>query len=527
MNISDVQVADFLDSVQGIMAFADENGFNDFNGLKNRFQSLQERFHVLKTPDNESHLVKCAVVGAFSCGKSQFINSLLGEEIAPVEITPLTHGLTSFRYGEKEVITDGEGKKISRSKYVKDVQDISSAGSHFVVEHPMVPEGLEIIDSPGFSAIRSDDAAAKKDLELSKEAVGMADIVFLLINIAEGTITKECLSYIQTTLDLKSQPLFIILTWGETKTARKRERIRNEIISQCKKHGLPLEDCIPYCSMGEEYILDNYSEEYKEYFRECRERMFKMLNGLKTFKKDQSRTYSTAKHGLFLKALTEFQTSLDLIVSGFKTEVIERKYDKKINQIKTEYTETAEEIAQKCGEFCDKKADNTSDESIADTEMVIPFFEYRVNTKYKMSELGSDEEKDLFIKIKNVLNKKNAFLRESLLGNKQNEISSIYRSVVTSLLKKHERTGSLSDWWGNSGAYEVCKRLVRTMREEFWTSAKSFLPEIKNSLESGFKQEINRLIEEKKTLCEKWDSLENRFSQTSKTIMEGFDHESF
>ena len=65
------------------------------------------------------------------------------------------------------------------------------------------------------------------------------------------------------------------------------------------------------------------------------------------------------------------------------------------------------------------------------------------------------------------------------------------------------------------------------MREEFWTSAKSFLPEIKNSLESGFKQEINRLIEEKKTLCEKWDSLENRFSQTSKTIMEGFDHESF
>ena len=511
MNISDTQVAECLDSVQGIMTFADENGFNDFNGLKNRFASLQNDFNELKSPVDESCLVKCAVVGAFSCGKSKFINSLLGEEIAPVEINPLTHGLTSFRYGGKEVITNDAGKTISRNKYVKDVQDISSAGSHFVVEHPGVPKGLEIIDSPGFSATRSDEAAAKKDMELSREAVRRADVVFFLIKIDEGTISKESLTYIQNTIDIEQpQPLYIVLTWGETKGKSERERIRNGIISQCRQNELPLENCVPYCSMSEEFLLDNYSEEYMLYFRECRKNMLKMCDEIKSFNKKQRGVYTSAKHQAFLQTLARFQSDFASIVSGFRDEVIGRKYDQLIKSAKIKYEEALEETGGICAKFCSDKAKKIGDKNIADWDYYPIGIDHEIYVKYDMADLEIYEEIDLFEKIKDCLEKKTDFIKNTPLIREQSVIRDIYKSVVTSLIKKHGK--KRYEYW-TWNAISLCKGLVATLKTEFNSSSGAFQTEIKKHLKPRFDQEEKSLKEKKQSALKKWDPLETRFSR--------------
>ena len=41
----------------------------------------------------------CAVVGQFKRGKSTFINALLGEELLPVGVTPVTSVVTIVRFG--------------------------------------------------------------------------------------------------------------------------------------------------------------------------------------------------------------------------------------------------------------------------------------------------------------------------------------------------------------------------------------------------------------------------------------------
>ena len=323
---------------------------------------------------------------------------------------------------------------------------------------------------------------------------------------------------------MKRQPLFIVLTWGETKTRTEREHIRKEVISQCRKYELPLEDCIPYCSLGEEYLLDNYSEDYMKYFRACKEQMIKVLNGIKLFKKDQSRTYSTAKHGLFLKSLSVFQSDFAPIVSGFNHEVIERKYDKLIQNIRSEYAGTAEDLASQYAKYCTDKADRAGENDIAEIDFHL-FSDHKIITRYRMAELYSAEKKELFQKISKALSRKSAFLKNSVLSNDANAVCDIYCSVVKSLIKKHDRPRSVWGWgFFGDGAYDMWENLIEEIKGEFQTSADVFLPKIKASLKPGVEQETRRLENEKKALMGKWRELEKHYSQSSKTIMEGIRH---
>ncbi|MBR4490847.1 hypothetical protein IKP13_09465 [bacterium] len=276
---------------------------------------------------------------------------------------------------------------------------------------------------------------------------------------------------------------------------------------------MPLEDCIPYCSMSEDYLLDNYSEEYMLCFRECRKRMLKMFDGIKTFKKDQSRVYSSTKHQAFLQKLTEFQSDFASIVSGFQDEVIERKYDNQIKAAKKEYDDAVGKIADKCADFCYDKSENAGENDIAEIDFHL-FADHNIVVKYHMADLSSSEEKELFKKIKDTLKNKSFFLKNGPLFQEQSEISGIYESVVTGLIKKHDNPRSVWSWgFFGDGAYDMWKRVIETLQNEFKSSAEAFQPKIKKTLKPGFDQENNRIEEEKRTAINKWKPLETRFSR--------------
>ena len=246
----------------------------------------QETAGGLRVTD-ESNL-KVAVVGAFSCGKSTFINSILGDTVAPVEITPKTHGVTSFIYGDKETY-DADGVNINREKYQEQVQDGNNQVKHFIVHYPCERlKSLEFMDSPGFGSVSGKaEEVAKKDTALSEEAVNRADVVFFLTNITEGVIQGDALERLEGICNQKEgmvnphRRIYVILTWADKKAPTERLNVQQSIQKLCSEHKLPIESVLLYSSLSLEKFK---SSQQREFFSAARENLFRILLDLQSFR---------------------------------------------------------------------------------------------------------------------------------------------------------------------------------------------------------------------------------------------------
>ena len=114
-----------------------------------------------KIQNNAFNLV---VLGQFKRGKTSLINALLGAEMLPVAIVPLTSIATILKYGEalriKVYLADGAVKEIrheSLHEYVtekgnpkneKNVQEVV-----ITYPSPYLKDGVRLIDTPGVNAM--------------------------------------------------------------------------------------------------------------------------------------------------------------------------------------------------------------------------------------------------------------------------------------------------------------------------------------------------------------------------------------
>lgn len=214
----------------------------------------------LSSPDND--FLNVAVVGAFSCGKSSFINSILEENIEPVGPIPTNHANTYFTYGNKEIIKS-EGKVFSREEYESEVQNIESEYKEFCVEYPCDSlKGIKMYDTPGFGSMNKnfESEKDKSDIELSKTAANNADILFFLIDINNGTIQESEITYLNSLLN---KNIYIILTRADDKSPNKREVVKKQIID---KSGIEAERVFLYSSYPEkcnEACFTHYKEKVK------------------------------------------------------------------------------------------------------------------------------------------------------------------------------------------------------------------------------------------------------------------------
>ena len=146
-------------------------------------KGLQEIVEHTKEP------LTLMVMGAFSTGKSTFINALVGEEIAAVEAKPTTAVVTKLCYGDKDVLKvyfrDGKNKIYSPSEFAKltAVNDVEADNSIHeridYVERQMPIEMLKqvtIIDSPGLNDVN------EKHSEASERFVKNADSVLWMFS---------------------------------------------------------------------------------------------------------------------------------------------------------------------------------------------------------------------------------------------------------------------------------------------------------------------------------------------------------
>ncbi len=166
----------------------------------------------------ETNTFNLVVVGQFKRGKTSLINALLGADILPVAVVPLTSIVTIIKYGEALRINvnfnDGriaEIKPESLPQYVtergnpkneKDVSDVV-----ITYPSPYLRGGVQMIDTPGVGSVyehntdvayqylpKSDAALfllsvdqplSKAELDFLKDVRGYSNRIFFLLNKAD------------------------------------------------------------------------------------------------------------------------------------------------------------------------------------------------------------------------------------------------------------------------------------------------------------------------------------------------------
>lgn len=111
-----------------------------------------------------SRLYKVAVIGEFKRGKSSLINAIIGAEVLPTDILPMTATITRVTYGNKRKILiqykDGHSEEQTveqlldyATKYDEEKAKIASTIQEIVVYYPSVfcQNHIDIIDTPGLN----------------------------------------------------------------------------------------------------------------------------------------------------------------------------------------------------------------------------------------------------------------------------------------------------------------------------------------------------------------------------------------
>ena len=191
-------------------AFFREFG-GDFYGRFKKFQSLitDPKFRPGAELINELSALdlficeplNVAIVGQFSSGKSTFLNALLGCEILPTGLTPVTAKLTHIKYGENYALRvdyengkelnlniDQIGKFVDQRIFTDDVKELC------IYAPSEILKSVSFIDTPGLNSLSSADTAVTKEL---LDSVGAVIWLSLADNAGRASELKDIREFLE------------------------------------------------------------------------------------------------------------------------------------------------------------------------------------------------------------------------------------------------------------------------------------------------------------------------------------------
>lgn len=327
-------------SFQNVVSTADKLGVTLPESLNEALARLETEFKSLS--EYSERKLQIAVAGKFSCGKSQFINSLVGKEIASVDSARTTCCKTIFTGDtsvDEVIITDSTGKTYSRDEYVQRSAKVSASREVFTVKLPDADwKDFEVIDTPGYDSIEEEDR------QISEEAVADADVVFFLFDMGNGTIPKDSIEYLKKTVGTK-QLFYLVANKADLKPESARRTIMNSIAAECDRNGLKYECVLPYSSLmpwSNEVLSKNETAQTNvlNLARKLKDEAMGVVDKLV----ERANTIREAKIAVELKAvdghLTDFRKN---VVNTFNTE-LEGFWSKKCESSASAVTDLSEGI---------------------------------------------------------------------------------------------------------------------------------------------------------------------------------------
>lgn len=199
---------------------------DDYSKAKGEIIKLISKTQRIVTNDHSKNLLELAnkklyenrfnlvVMGQFKRGKTTFINALLGQDLLPTAIIPLTSVITIIKYGESLKIIiffdDGEAKDIQLDElplYVTEKYNPKNKKGVRYAEisypSPYLQNGVQIVDTPGIASIH------EHNTEVTYQYLPNADAAIFLISV-DPPITQAEFDFLN---DLKKDisKIFFIL----------------------------------------------------------------------------------------------------------------------------------------------------------------------------------------------------------------------------------------------------------------------------------------------------------------------------
>jgi GTP-binding protein EngB required for normal cell division len=214
----------------------------------------------------ENPPIDVAILGQFKAGKSSFVNSLIGRDVLPVGVIPVTTVISRLQFGDQERATvsffDGTRKEIpiaELDEYTAEAKNPSNQKNVEMVdiELPALADyaGLRLVDTPGLGsvfkahmevssnwlpevgaavlAVSADRPLSENDLQLIRELTQFTPRIILLLTKADllsPSQQDEVVKFFEDTVkrELNREfPLFLYST--KTDTERFRHRLEVEL----------------------------------------------------------------------------------------------------------------------------------------------------------------------------------------------------------------------------------------------------------------------------------------------------------
>lgn len=126
-----------------------------------------------------------SVIGQFKRGKSTLVNALLGQELLPTGIIPVTAAVTLIQYGEPAAsvhFKNGKIQPVSSSELSDYISEQTNPDNQLGISHvtlsalsPFLKDGLTFVDTPGVGSIHKHNSEAAYAFVRESDAV-----IFLL-----------------------------------------------------------------------------------------------------------------------------------------------------------------------------------------------------------------------------------------------------------------------------------------------------------------------------------------------------------
>lgn len=239
-------------------------------GLKYEFDKLRD--FVLFDKLIGKNVV--ALGGAFSTGKSTFLNSLIGKKILPAKIEPSTSVPT--------YIIGGEERVFAINSFMKSVElelgDLKTISHGFSDEYPVsfghllrnifletpsiVYENTAFLDTPGYSKPDDEYYSERTDENIARAQLNSSDYILWFVNIESGVITQEDIKFLQS---LKKEiPKLIVVNKCDKKDEANVKLVLEKVKETLVSSGIMVEGVVPYsCRHPDKYG----KEEIKEYLK--------------------------------------------------------------------------------------------------------------------------------------------------------------------------------------------------------------------------------------------------------------------
>ena len=169
-----------------------------------------------------------SVVGEFKRGKSTLVNALLGEEVLPTGVLPLTAVSTEAAYGDPEAFVDhddGTRRAIGREEivdYVTEERNPNNERRVLRVEvrghWPLLAQGMVLVDTPGIGSVH------RHNTEAARAALLDADGAILVLS-ASAPMSEQERDMLEVLANRRS-PTFFVLTRADDLSTAELARVR-------------------------------------------------------------------------------------------------------------------------------------------------------------------------------------------------------------------------------------------------------------------------------------------------------------